>query len=112
MAPQAQQHLLRIAQEAISNAIRHANPTLITVVLHSNSSELVLEISDNGAGIAKTRLGNGEGFGLGNMRERAKRLGGGLDIQSSVGRGTSIIVRLPVGAAPVAPAQRNPHLNG
>jgi signal transduction histidine kinase len=97
LSPHVQQHLLRIAQEAISNAIRHANPTLISVVLQSDSSELMLEVSDNGAGIAKSRPGTGEGFGLGNMRERAKSLGAELDIRSTAGRGTSVVVRLPMG---------------
>jgi signal transduction histidine kinase len=93
---QVREHLLRIAQEAISNAIRHANPTGISVVLQSSSSDLVLEIRDNGTGIDHARLGNGEGLGFGNMRGRAKKLGAELDIQTAVGRGTSIIVRLPV----------------
>jgi signal transduction histidine kinase len=95
LPPQVQQHLLRIAQEAISNAIRHANPTFLNVLLQSNSTELVLEIDDNGTGIATARLGNSEGFGLGNMRERAKQLGAELDIRNAPGGGTSVIVRLP-----------------
>jgi signal transduction histidine kinase len=105
LSPQVQQNLLRIAQEAISNAIRHANPTSITVVLQSNSSELLLEIADNGAGIAKARLENGEGFGLASMRERAKSLGAELDIRTAAGRGTSVVVRLPMSAAVPAALQ-------
>jgi signal transduction histidine kinase len=96
LSHQAQQHLLRIVQEAISNAIRHANPTLINVVLKSDPSELVLEVSDNGSGISQARLGSGEGFGLGNMRERVKSLGAELDIQTAAGRGTTVNVRLPL----------------
>jgi signal transduction histidine kinase len=94
-----QQHLLRIAQEAISNAIRHANPTFLNVLLQSNSTELVLEIDDNGTGIDAARLGCTEGFGLGNMRERAKQLGAELDIRTASGGGTSVIVRLPSSVA-------------
>ena len=96
---QVQQHLLRIAQEAISNAIRHANPTCLNVLLQSNSTELVLEIDDNGTGIAMAQLGSSEGFGLGNMRERAKQLGAELDIRTAPGGGTSVIVRLPSSVA-------------
>jgi signal transduction histidine kinase len=99
LSPQVQQHLFRIAQEAINNAIRHANPTLINVVLQSDPSELVLEVSDNGSGISKARLGSGEGFGLGNMRERAKNLGAELDIKTAAGRGTTVSVRLPLRCA-------------
>jgi signal transduction histidine kinase len=96
---QVQQNLLRIAQEAISNAIRHANPTFLNVLLQSNSTELVLEIDDNGTGIDTAGLGCSEGFGLGNMRERAKQLGAELDIRTAPGRGTSVIVRLPSSVA-------------
>jgi signal transduction histidine kinase len=96
---QVQQHLLRIAQEAISNAIRHANPTFLNVLLQSNSTEIVLEIDDNGIGIPTAHLGCNEGFGLGNMRERAKQLGAELDIRPAPGGGTSIIVRLPISVA-------------
>ncbi len=92
---QVQQNLLRIAQEAISNAIRHGNPTFLNVLLQSNSTELVLAIDDNGTGIAMAQLGSSEGFGLGNMRERAKHLGAELDIRTAPGGGTSVIVRLP-----------------
>jgi signal transduction histidine kinase len=97
---QVQQHLLRIAQEAISNAIRHANPTFLNVLLQSNSTELVLEIDDNGRGMATAQLGSSEGFGLANMRERAKGLGAELDIRAAPGGGTSVIVRLPSSVAP------------
>jgi len=93
---QVQHDLLRIAQEAISNALRHAKPTVISVNLRLDSPNLVLEIRDNGSGIDNTRLENGEGLGLGNMRNRAKSLGAELDIRTAAGRGTSIIVRLPI----------------
>jgi signal transduction histidine kinase len=93
---QIQQDFLRIAQEAISNALRHAKPTVINVNLRLNSTNLVLEIRDNGTGIDNTRLENGEGLGLSNMRDRAKTVGAELDIRTAGGRGTSIIVRLPI----------------
>jgi signal transduction histidine kinase len=59
-------------------------------------TNLVLEIRDNGTGIDNTRLENGEGLGLSNMRDRAKTVGAELDIRTAGGRGTSIIVRLPI----------------
>jgi signal transduction histidine kinase len=93
---QIQQDFLRIAQEAISNALRHAKPTVINVNLRLESTNLLLEIRDNGSGIDSTRLEDGEGLGLGNMRDRAKTLGAELDIRTADGRGTSIIVRLPM----------------
>jgi len=95
LAPSVQQDLLRIAQEAISNAIRHARPTAISVSLRRNQPNLVLKIRDNGSGIADGRS-SGEGFGFGNMRARAKNIGAELDIRSSAGSGTSVVVRLPI----------------
>ena len=91
-----QQDLLRIAQEAISNASRHAKPTVIGVSLRADPKNLVLEISDNGSGIARTHLSSQEGFGLANMQERARNLGAELSIRTATGRGTAIVVRLPI----------------
>jgi signal transduction histidine kinase len=105
LAPQIQQGLLRIAQEAIRNAMRHGQPTIIRVSVRWDSPNLVLKISDNGRGISSSRtaassvesLNKKEGFGLTNMRTRAKSFGAELDIQSAPGHGTSIVVRLPLG---------------
>ena len=96
LAPQLQQELLRIAQEAISNALRHAKPTVISVSFRSRPPNLVFKVRDNGLGIVSERLKTGEGFGVTNMRERAKKLNATLDIRTAPGRGTSIIVSLPV----------------
>jgi signal transduction histidine kinase/PAS domain-containing protein len=96
LSPRVQQDLLRIAQEAISNALRHAEPTVIGVSLRMDLPYLVLEIKDNGSGIARNRLTSEEGFGLANMRERAKNLGAELSIDTAAGRGTGIVVRLPI----------------
>jgi signal transduction histidine kinase len=89
------QNLLRIAQEAISNALRHAKSTAINVTLHLDPPNLILKIKDNGRGItseAETR----EGFGFVNMRARVKKLKGSLDIRTAPDRGTSIVVSVPV----------------
>jgi PAS domain S-box-containing protein len=90
-----QQDLLRIAQEAISNALRHAKPTLVSVYLRLDTPNLVLEIRDNGLGIPNAREEKGLGFGLTNMQARAESLGAGFDIRTAPGRGTTITVRLP-----------------
>jgi signal transduction histidine kinase len=92
-----QQDLLRIGQEAISNALRHAQPTEIRVSLRGYPSNLLLRVTDNGNGLARARLvSEGKGFSFANMRARAKNLGARLDIQSKPGHGTSVIVRLPL----------------
>ena len=95
LSQQVQQDLLRIAQEAISNALRHAQPTEIRVSLRVNPRNLVLKVTDNGSGLTKARvMSGGQGFGFANMRARAKNLGATLEIRSKPGQGTSVIVRL------------------
>jgi signal transduction histidine kinase len=106
LSPQVQQDLLRIGQEAISNALRHAQPTEIRVSLRVNPQNLVLKVTDNGSGLAKARLvSGGQGFGFANMRARAKNLGATLDIRSKPGHGTSVIVRLRRANSPEARPQ-------
>jgi signal transduction histidine kinase len=90
-----QQDLLRIAQEAISNALRHAKPTVVSVYLRLDTPHLILEIRDNGLGIPDVREEKAPGFGLANMRTRAESLGAGFDIRTAPGGGTTITVRLP-----------------
>jgi signal transduction histidine kinase len=91
-----QHELLRIAQEAISNAIRHGKPTVVTVTLRWQAPNLILQIKDNGSGIPKTRLEKSEGIGLGSMRERAAKIGAKLVIQTGPSRGTRVIVTVPI----------------
>ena len=107
LPPETQQQLLRIAQEAISNAVRHANPTRIAVSLQTfdsgsgrarNRSYLELQIRDNGRGISGAELLSQSSLGLTNMQNRAKKIGANLDIRTQVGRGAAIIVRLPINA--------------
>ncbi|HEY2422555.1 MAG TPA: ATP-binding protein, partial [Chthoniobacterales bacterium] len=91
-----QQDLLRIAQEAMSNAVRHAKPTVISVHLRCNPSDIVLEIIDDGSGVADSPAASREGFGFSNMRARVKKLRGTLDIRTAAGEGTSIVVCVPL----------------
>jgi PAS domain S-box-containing protein len=91
-----QHELLRISQEAISNAVRHAKPTLVSVTLRSQPPNLILKIKDNGSGISSLSLEKSEGFGLRNMRRRAAQIDGKLDIQTETGRGTSIVLTVPI----------------
>jgi signal transduction histidine kinase len=96
-------NLLLLAQEAVTNALKHARPTVIHVRLGFIEEHVELEVADDGSGFDTAScpgpsLGH---FGLQSMRERVKRLGGSLKIQSSGGRGTSIFTRVPV--RPAAP---------
>jgi signal transduction histidine kinase len=88
--------VLRIAQEALQNALRHAGARNVAVRLADGDGRLVLEVADDGAGFepADPEL-RSRRLGLTSMEERAQRLGGRLDIRSSPGAGTT--VRLEAG---------------
>ena len=91
-----QHQLLRIAQEAISNAIRHGKPTVVTVTLRLDTPNLILQVKDNGSGISSASLERSDGVGMGSMRNRAAQIGARLEIQTAAGRGTSIVVTAPI----------------
>jgi signal transduction histidine kinase len=93
-----EQHLLRIAQEAVANALKHAGASRIAVKLHVEARNLHLRISDNGRGfdqqnVFSSRAGH---FGVIGMRERAERLGGELRLASNPGEGTEVEVTVPL----------------
>jgi PAS domain S-box-containing protein len=85
--------LLRIIQEAVTNARRHSGAKRVSVSLRIEGSNLVSEISDNGRGFGSE---TSPGMGLRSMRERAALIGGELEIESEPGQGTSVQVRLPL----------------
>ncbi len=102
MPPLAGVQLLRIAQEALTNARKHARPSKIDVSLISNKSQLEMIIKDDGAGFippdADTRHHRSFGHGLSIMKERAESLGGRVTVSSQPGQGTEIRVSVPVNA--------------
>ena len=88
--------LYRIAQEALVNAGRHGRPTRVQVELVVRKRGAELRVSDDGGGFdpAATRA-DARGLGLEGMAERARLVGGELDVRSSPGSGTEIMLRLP-----------------
>ncbi len=96
-AIELEETLLRIAQEAISNAIRHARASQLSVTAAVEGNTVELIIADNGRGIdPKAR----HGLGLQNMRDRAVEAGGRLQLQSAHPSGTRVIARMPARPAP------------
>jgi signal transduction histidine kinase len=85
--------LLRIAQEALANATRHAHAERIGVTLSYMDGEVALDVRDDGRGFTGPPAG---GFGLTAMRERAERVAGTLEIESEPGRGTAVSARVPL----------------
>jgi two-component system, NarL family, sensor kinase len=90
-------NLLRMGQEALTNAIRHANADEIRVELGYDRDQVCLRVQDNGQGFGVGSIPASEGFGLLGMSERAERIGAQLTIQSQPGQGTEIIVTVSRG---------------
>jgi PAS domain S-box-containing protein len=89
-------HLFRIAQEAISNALRHARPQQVQLALHFVSRGLVLSIRDDGIGM-QTRPDESNGMGLRIMQYRAQVIGATLQIGPADGGGTLVTCTYPKG---------------
>jgi signal transduction histidine kinase len=86
----------RVGQEALRNAVTHARANRLELVLERARSELALRVADDGKGFTP-----GDGFpghlGLRSMRERAANVGGTVVIESTLGEGTSVHLRIPLG---------------
>ena len=96
LKPEHEHELLRIAQEAVSNAVRHARPNLIRITMTDEEAHWVLAVEDDGRGMEqRPELYAREGFGLTSMRQRASAIGGEWQIESQPGAGTRVSVRLP-----------------
>lgn len=87
-------HLRQIAQEAISNSLRHGRPRHIRVELHRQAQHLRLRVADDGVGFDAEKSAGGQG--LANMQARAVQLGGHLHVKSRPGQGTEVILEMPV----------------
>jgi signal transduction histidine kinase len=98
LPPAVEHAMLRVTQEAVGNAARHADPARITVRLRGDGGQAVLEISDDGRGfdVAAPRQEEAGGLGLHTMRDRVTELGGLLTVQSGPGEGTTIRARFPL----------------
>ena len=90
-------HLYRIAQEAVTNAIKHGQSRQIAIGLSRRRDKILLSIQDDGVGFTD-RLDNKEGMGIRTMNYRANMIGASLDIQKNPSGGTLVICALPVGS--------------
>lgn len=88
--------LFRIIQESVANAVRHGQPLHISVSLHYGPDSLRVLIEDNGKGFDTTRVNPVSGVGMMNIEERARLLGGNVNISSQVNIGTSVQLDIPV----------------
>jgi signal transduction histidine kinase len=100
LKPEHEHELLRIAQEAVSNAVRHARPHTVRITMTEESGRLILAVADDGVGMEQSpELSARQGFGLASMRQRAGAIGGDWQIESEPGHGTRVSVRMMKRAA-------------
>ena len=100
LSHESQLTLFRIAQEALVNIKRHAQASEVVIRLEAAAGKLTMVITDNGKGfkvpMPLSELGSTDKLGLIGMQERAQLLSGSLNIQSELGKGTAIIVEVPL----------------
>jgi ligand-binding sensor domain-containing protein/signal transduction histidine kinase len=98
LSPLIEGNLLRIGQEAINNAVRHAQPRNIFVNLKFEAKRVQLSVQDDGHGFdyQESMKGDEKHFGLVGMQERAMRMGGKLKVDSRAGEGTEVLVDVPI----------------
>jgi two-component system sensor histidine kinase UhpB len=106
LTPQAELALYRIAQEAMSNAVRHGEPTRVVVRIEREPGGVKLTVTDDGTGflIDETLAHEDRGLGIFGMQERAGYFGGQVEIRTGPGQGTQVSATIP---AAVPPRSRN-----
>jgi signal transduction histidine kinase len=97
LAPPVEHAVLRVIQEALANAVKHAQPTRIRLRLRHQDGQVAVAVTDDGGGFDPATAAERHGLGLGLMRERVAELGGTLELDSAPGQGTSVRILLPAG---------------
>ncbi|HLT06354.1 MAG TPA: ATP-binding protein [Cyclobacteriaceae bacterium] len=85
--------LMRMIQECLNNAIKHASPTLISIEIDQSPEKLFISIRDNGLGFDMDK--DSDGQGLRNLQTRMNTIGGHIEVKSALGKGTEIQLLLP-----------------
>jgi signal transduction histidine kinase len=109
MPAEVQYNLLRIAQEAISNSVKHSGARTIEVALAGSTTEVSLSVKDDGSGMERQEnidVQRGH-YGLIGMHERAAEIGGNLKLVSVPGKGTTVSVLVPAGRGDKGSPSRN-----
>jgi PAS domain S-box-containing protein len=104
--PEVRQHLYRIAQEAVGNAIKHGKATRIDIRLSRNGNRLILGIQDNGLGLPRNAEKRKKGMGLRIMQYRAAMVSGSIVVQREPNGGTAVVCSVPDNVKPKA--RKNP----
>jgi two-component system, NarL family, sensor kinase len=88
--------LFRVLQELVSNIIKHANANHITIQIIKHENELTIMIEDNGTGFDTKKINDFTGIGLKNISSRIEFLKGTVNFDSTIGKGTTVIIDVPV----------------
>ena len=101
LPPATEHHLLRICQEALNNAFKHAEAKNIRITLNYSEKSVQLSVADDGRGFAPNTVltGTAGHFGLRNLRSRARKIKGRLEVISQPSQGTKVEVSVPIGGA-------------
>jgi signal transduction histidine kinase len=94
--PERSTAVFRILQETLTNIARHANASKVDVELRRENNSLLLDVQDNGQGISESNVANSSRFGILGMRERARALGGSVEVRGNPGQGTRVSARIPL----------------
>lgn len=90
--------LFRIFQEILTNVARHAQASRVSISLEETADQVILEVRDNGRGITRDQVTSPKSLGLVGMRERAMQWGGDVTLRGLRQNGTTVTVRIPLGA--------------
>jgi signal transduction histidine kinase len=93
LSPETQVALYRMAQEALNNVVKHAGASQVTISLRFDEAGTELRVADNGRGFDPATV-SVHSLGLGIMRDRAAKIGAELQIESEIGKGTAVWVRV------------------
>lgn len=99
LSPESTHQLFRIVQEAVANVLKHAQATELDLQFFVHDQELVMTIEDNGKGFDSQHAS--QGIGLQNMKARTESLTGTMEVSSQPGKGTSIMIKIPLNSSPV-----------
>jgi signal transduction histidine kinase len=95
----------RTAQEALTNISKHAQATRVSVDLSASRGVLSLEITDNGRGLRPEDLAKARSFGIRGLHERADTVGGWIELSSTPGHGTTMLLSVPIGRGSTNPGE-------
>jgi signal transduction histidine kinase len=98
----------RTTQEALTNVSKYAQCSKVRIELSDAEDFLTLEISDDGCGLSPDSLSKTSSYGIRGLRERARTVGGWLDVSSQLGKGTALILSIPLGQSGASPGESVP----